>query len=235
MKKVKFAIFILFAIVLATGCKKNEETPIIDATTEEAAAIMATSFCTGNAGTMTQVEDAVDLSQDVILKSTLQDSSFTITSVPGALITYQYQVNYSYGFLTPNNYQLSFESTGNYNSPNVTASVTAAGLMNVSGFLSGDSYFVNGQSGREGNFTLKIGNKNSVTGTVNTVLTNFKISKSTGLLESGTATIEVKGSTSAGRSINFTGTLVYEGNYMVSLTINGKAFSFNINTGIFSS
>jgi hypothetical protein len=222
----------LLAITRATGCKKNEETPIIDATTEEAAAIMATSFCTGNAGTLTQVEDAVELSQAVMLKSTLTDSSFTISSAPGALITYQYQVNYSYGFLTPNNYQLAFESTGNYNSPGVAATCEAAGLMNVTGFLSGDSYYVNGQSGRDGTFTMKIGNMNSINGTVTTTLTSFRISKTTGVLESGTATIAVNGNTSAGRSFGFTGTLVYLGNYNASLTIGGKTFYVNVITGV---
>ena len=232
MKKLKFASILLLAIMLATGCKKNEETPIIDATVEEAASIMATSFCTGNAGTMTQVEDAVDLSQAVMLKSVLTDSSFSISSAPGALITYQYEVNYSYGFMTPNNYQLSFESTGDYSSPNVSASSTAAGLMNVSGFLTGGSYIVNGQSGRDGVFAMKIGNKNSINGTVTTTITSFKINKTSGILESGTATIAVAGNTSAGRSFGFTGTLIYQGNYNASLTINSQIFNVNINTGV---
>jgi hypothetical protein len=103
--------------------------------------------------------------------------------------------------------------------------------MNVTGFLSGDSYMVNGQSGRDGTFTMKIGNKNSITGTVTTTLVNFKVSKTTGLLESGTATIVVNGSTNAGMNFGFTGALVYTGNYTGTLTIEGKQFIINISTG----
>jgi hypothetical protein len=234
MKTIKTVLFLFIAILMATGCKKNEETPILDATTEEAAAIMATSFCTGNSGALTQVEDAVDLSDDMMLKSSLYDSSFTITSVPGALITYEYQVHYSYGFQNPNTFQMTYDASGQYNAPYVSAGVSADGSLNVTGFLTGDYYMVNGQSGREGTFSMKIGNQNSINGTVTTTITNFKFSKSTGLLESGTATIAVSGSTSAGRSFGFTGTLVYLGNYNASLTISGRTFYVNVTTGVVS-
>ncbi|MEI6433654.1 MAG: hypothetical protein WCP32_02340 [Bacteroidota bacterium] len=232
MTNLKIVFFLMLAIAMATSCKKNEETPLPDATSEEAAAIMVASFCTGNAGTMTQVEDAVDLSQSIMLKSTQIDSSFNITSVPGALITYQYQMNYSYGFQTTNNFQLVYTASGNCDSPNVTAAISASGTLAVTGFLTGDTYIVNGQSAREGNFVMKIGNKNSINGSVSTTITNFRFSKTTGLLESGAATIVVAGSTGAGRSFGFTGTLVYNGNNNATLTINGKTFNFNIASGI---
>jgi hypothetical protein len=234
MKKLNIALFLFMAILMATGCKKKEETPILDATTEEAAAIMATSFCTGNSGTLTQAEDAIGLSEGMMFKSTLYDSSFTVTSVSGAMITYEYQVHYSYGFQTSNIFQMSYDASGEYNSPHVSAGVTADGSLTVSGFLTGDYYAVNGQSEREGTFTMKIGNQNSITGTVTTTITNFKFSKSTGLLESGTATIAVNGSTSAGKSFGFTGTLIYMGNYNASLTISGKTFYVNVTTGVVS-
>jgi len=233
MKTSPIVAVILAALLLTSGCKKKEETPILDATTEEAATIMATSLCTGNAGTITQVEDAVVLSKEVKLKTSLTDSTFTVSSLPGAAITYQYQVNYSYGFLNPNNYQLSYNASGNYNSANVTAGVTANGTMNVTGFLAGDYYVVNGQSGREGTFTMKIGNKTAMTGTVSTTLVNFKVSKATGLLESGTATLQVEGNTSGGKSFGFTGTLVYTGNYTGTLTILGQQFYLNLAAGTY--
>ncbi len=221
----------LLAIMMIAGCKKKEETPALDATTDEAASIMATSLCTGNAGAITQVEDAVELSQAVSLKSAMFDSSFTISSIPGAVITYQYQMNYSYGFLNPNNFQLTYNSSGNYNSPNVSAGISCDGALNVTGLLSGDSYVVNGQSSREGTFTMKIGNKTTMTATVSTTLVNFQVSKTTMLAESGTATIVVSGNTSTGRSFGFTGTLVYTGNYTGTLTILGKQFYINLSTG----
>jgi hypothetical protein len=234
MKKLQIALFLLMAVMMASSCKKNEETPVLDATTEEAAAIMATSFCTGNSGTLTQAEDAVNLAGGLMLKSALYDSSFTVTSVPGAMISFSYQVHYSYGYLNPNNFEMSYDATGSYNSPNVSAGVTADGTMNITGLLTGDAYIVNGQSGREGTFVMKIGNQNSINGTVTTTLTNFRFSKSTGLPESGTATIAVSGSTNAGRNFGFTGTLVYTGNYTATLTITGKTFYLNVVTGVVS-
>jgi hypothetical protein len=232
MKTLKLFLLIGVSVLLTVSCKKNEETPVLDATTEEAATIMATSFCTGNAGTMTQIEDAVELSQSATAKTTLTDSSFTISSVPGAPITYQYQVEYSYGFQTSNNYLLAYDAAGSYNSANLSANITAGGSLNVTGFLTGNNLIVNGQSGRTGNFAMKIGNKNSITGTVSTVVTNFTFNKTTLVCESGTATCIVNGTTSAGRSFSFTGTLVYSGNYVASLTISGKTYSLNVSTGV---
>ena len=231
MKKLRIVSVLLLPIIMVTGCKKKEETPVLDATAEEAASIMATSLCTGNAGTMTQVEDAVELSQNLMLKSTMYDSSFTISSASGAMITYQYQVHYSYGFINANNFQMAYDATGNYNSPNVSAGISASGTLNIAGFLSGDYYIVNGQSGREGTFAMKIGSQSSMTGTVTTTLVNFKVSKTTGLLESGNATVVVSGNTSTGRNFAFTGTLVYTGNYTGTLTISGRQFYINITTG----
>jgi hypothetical protein len=233
MKNLKIATILLAAIIMASGCKKSDETPVVDATIEEAASIMATSMCTSNAGTLSQIEDAVELSQNLKIKSTLTDSSFTITSATGAVITYQYQVNYSYGFLNPNNYQLAYTSTGSYNSPNVNATVSADGSVNITGFLTGSYYIVNGQSGREGTFTMKIGSNSSITGSVSTTLVNFQVNKTTGILESGTATIIVSGNTSSGRTLSFTGTLVYTGNYTGTLTISGKQYYINLTTGTF--
>jgi hypothetical protein len=231
MKKYRIAVILLMAIIMVAGCKKKEETPIADATAEEAASIMATSLCTSNAGTMTQVEDAVALSQSTPLKATMYDSSFSLTSATGAVISYQYQMNYSYGFINPNNFQLTNNANGNYNSPNVSAGITADGTLNVTGFLTGDYYVVNGKLGREGTFTMKIGNKTSMTGIVTTTLVDFKVSKTTGLPDSGTATIVLNGNTSTGRNFGFTGTLVYTGNYTGTLTIMGKEFYINISTG----
>jgi hypothetical protein len=232
MKTTKLFLILFAATMLAVSCKKNEETPVLDATTEEAAIIMATSFCTGNAGTMTQIEDAVELAQAPALKSILYDSSFSVSSAAGAPITYQYQVEYSYGFQSPNNYQLTYSSAGSYSSANLSANITAGGTMNVTGFTSGNYLVVNGQSARNGSFAMKIGNKNFITGSVNTVVTNFKFNKTSGLCEEGTATVIVAGTTSAGRSFSFSGTLVYSGNYNASLTVSGKTYSLNVTTGV---
>lgn len=231
MKTIRISSVLLLAVMFFASCKKKESTPVLDATAEEAASIMATSLCTDGEGTLSQVEDAIILSGEPDPKSTLYDSSFTLVSPPGAPITYTYQMQYNYGFQTPNIFGLSFESAGNYSSPYVSATIEGIGNISVSGILVGDSYVCNGQSQREGTFAMKVGNKNSITGIINIVFTNFKFSKSSGLLESGEATMTVEGTTSGGLSFGFTGAFVYEGNYTGSLTINGKKFYINIQTG----
>ncbi len=183
---------------------------------------------------MTQIEDAVTLAAPQAEKMTSYDSSFTIVNETGAAITYQYQVHYSYGFVGVNNYQLAYDATGNCDAPSLSASITAEGSMTVTGFISGDAYVVNGISGREGTFSMKIGNKTSITGTISTTVSNFRYSKATGLCESGNAAVIVSGSTSGGKSFTFSGTLEYFGNYNATLTINGKNFTINIITGAVS-
>jgi len=232
MKPLNLLSILLLALLITTSCKKKEETPILDATAEEAASIMASSLCTDGEGALSQVEDAILLADQARLKSVMYDSSFTITSVPGAPITYSYQMNYHWGFQNPNLFELSYESSGSYASPYVSASITGNGNVLVSGIMAGDSYVCSGQSQRDGTFTMKVGNKNAVTGQVTIDYTNFRINKATGILESGNATMSVEGKTSGGLSFGFTGTFVYEGNYTGSLTINSKKFYINIQTGV---
>lgn len=234
MDLLKTGMLVCFLCFLAFSCKKKEETPVLDATTEEAATLIATTFCTDNAGVMTQIEDAAKMADATSLKACLYDSSFSITSLPGATITYQYQVLYSYGFVTPNNYQLSYISNGSYNAPYVTANMQASGTMNVTGFFSGDAYLVNGSSERVGTFSMKTGNHNGISGEVSSTLTNFRFDRNTLICESGTAIVTISGTTNAGRSFSFSGTLVYQGNYTASLTLSGKTYTINIATGMVS-
>lgn len=231
MKTLRLLSFVVLAMLACISCKKKDETPVLDATSEEAATIMATALCTDAGGTMSQVNDAISLAEAESKKSTLYDSSFTISSVSGAPITYTYQMSYHYGFVNPNSYQLVYESAGSYSAPYVTASIEASGTIGISGFLAGEYYTCYGQGQRQGSFAVKVGNRSSVTGTVNTSYSDFRFSKSTGLLESGTATMTVDGKTSTGLNFGFTGTFVYEGNYTGSLTINGRKFYINISTG----
>jgi hypothetical protein len=81
---------------------------------------------------------------------------------------------------------------------------------------------------------MKIGNQNGINGTVTATITNFRFNKSTLICESGNATVTIAGTTNAGRSFSFTGTLVYQGNYIGSLTLAGKNYSINLSTGAVS-
>jgi hypothetical protein len=232
MKNTKLISILLMAVVAISGCKKDETEIVADATTEEAAAIVATSFCTGSAGTMTQMEDAVGFSQPEGYKSTLADSTFTITNQAGAIITYQYAVTYSFGFLTPNTYQLAYNSSGNYASPSSLGVITSEGALTISGIIDNSSSFsCNGNAGRNGTFTMKNGNSNSITATVATTISDFKFNKNTGICESGTASVVCSGSTSLGKTFSYSGTLEYLGNYTGSLTLNGQNFTVNLKTG----
>lgn len=234
MKILRIASIVLLAAIAFTGCKKEEETSAITTTTEEAASIMATSLCTANAGTITQVEDAVALAEPTLYKSSLYDSTFTISSLPDAIITYQYQMNYSFGFLNANTYQLVYSASGNCDSPAQVSTITSSGTIGVTGFVSGTSFVCNGDATSEGTFAMKIGNANSLTATVTTKITDFTASKETGQLLSGTAVMTVSGKTSNGATFGFTGTLVYEGNYTGTLTINNDKFYISLKTGTVS-
>lgn len=233
MKNFRLITILLLSVLAVSGCKKDET--VLEATAEEAASIMATSFCTGSAGIMTQMEDAMKMAQPSDYKSVLYDSSFTISSAAGAFITYQYTMNYDFGFLSLDSYQLDYQGNGSFSSPSSTGEITSSGTLALSGFspYSLSNYYVcNGNGTRIGTFTMKIGNKNSISGTVTTTITDFKFIKSTGICESGTASMVVSGETSSGRSLSFTGTLVYEGNYVGILTLAGKTYSVNLVTGV---
>jgi len=235
MKNFRLISVLLLTVLMLSGCKKDDKT-VSEATTEEVASIMVTSFCTGSAGTLTQMEDAVEMAMSSGSKSMMYDSSFTISNTPGATITYQYVMNYDFGFVNLNTFQLAYDASGNYSSPSISGDISTSGTLGLSGLSIYDLsafYSLNGNALRNGTFTMNIGDNNSISGTVTTTITNFKFLKTTGLCESGTANIVVSGSTSSGKDFSLTGILVYEGNHVGSLTINGKTYSVNLTSGVF--
>jgi hypothetical protein len=84
-----------------------------------------------------------------------------------------------------------------------------------------------------GSYSILTGNKGSGTTTFNYTLTSLVIDPNIPDILSGSATFSTNGSGPNG-VWNYSGTITFNGNHMATVTINGKAYNVNLETGAVS-
>ncbi|WP_295669180.1 hypothetical protein, partial [uncultured Mucilaginibacter sp.] len=89
---------------------------------------------------------------------------------------------------------------------------------------------LNGSLASNGSYQYNTGTKRSGTEVFNYTLTSVIFSPAAGDVISGTATFNTSGSGPKG-AWNYQGTITFLGNHMAAVTINGKAYNVNLQTG----
>jgi hypothetical protein len=102
----------------------------------------------------------------------------------------------------------------------------------VSGLLSTDTaYVISGVYKSAGSFASKVDTANHGSSNISIAITNLTLQKPRRAIESGSAAISITGSTPKHGAFSYTGTVVFNGNGTATVTINGTAYSINLNTG----
>jgi hypothetical protein len=243
MKTLTFLLILpaLLALTL-TGCKKDKENPILNVSNDDAAGAVAYGLAGSSGGLVAQVEDAAELAATgpESLKGTADytyDSSFTITNPSGSPITYSYAVNYHYGVVTPHPagvpyFFLEYDMEGQYHAARVSAAGTNTGSFTLTGLAASSSvYMLNGSAQRSGTVTASLSSNITFTSDINLTLTAISIDKYTYMINSGSGTITVTGTGPNNQAFSFTGTVVFLGNHSVQLTLSGKIYTIDSETG----
>ena len=240
MKKIRlFIIAGLFFGILFTSCEKDDDnnTVILN---DEAVEIIVNSLSSSSYGFTSQVEDAAELADSIYqegkkvaknLKSANADSTFTISSPPDSRITYEYTVSYSYGIqmngIKPE-FFFNFTTNGEYTAPRITSSNQSQGEFIISNLTAGyNNYLLNGSCSRTGSQTVKVDVEREFSSTINFVMEDISIDKTSYEILGGSAEVTITG-TSNNASFDMQGSIVFNGNKSATLTINGIVYEIDL-------
>jgi hypothetical protein len=246
MKNFKLSILIML-LLGAAACKKSLNTthhPTVTGSisTNDAADIAAGSLSLNSNGVANMASDAAlnatVMDDDDHLKcGTMRSDTVSRQSSPGAPYTFSYKSTYNFmvdcnASSQPDSLSSNLTYAGSYSGPNMSGTNSGSSIFGVGGLLHTDTAFViNGEYKRAGSFSSKIDTAKHGSNSVDIVVSGLTLKKPTRIIESGTATIAINGTTPGKGSFSFTGTLVFNGDGKATLTINGNVYTINLETG----
>lgn len=150
--------------------------------------------------------------------------------------SYSYSIRYNYGYscsgtpALPQGITLNITTNGTYASKRISSRDNATGTLSGAGVQAASTTITfNGNYTRQAATTFLLKTSVSTTTTLQITLSNLVVLKSTRVIQSGAGTFTLTGTSSNGGSINFTGSIAYQGNGQATITINGKTYSINLN------
>lgn len=241
MKKL-FLSFIYAGLILSVVSCKNEEVNSI--TGEEAAEIVAMSMADDGMGASSFIYTSVNTSSNAndngMLKAKAvnvidKDTTVTYSSNPSAVISYLMTASFSYQFTVDamNNVtasSLTYSYNGNLDAPRLSSVHTGSGNLDVSS-VNTETCTVNGLFKRTSDVETKGVRAKQSTSQTTIDFSNIKVNKSTEEILSGTATVNISGNLSGKGNFEYSGSIVFNGEGMATITINDSSYSVNLQTG----
>jgi hypothetical protein len=212
-----------FLLMMTVSCKKNNDTAAV-MTDEEAAEVIALSV-SGNtealADQTVEIADAANAHGTACLYS---NEASVVKANTAGLYTWNYVFNWKWNVVctagVPNTMNVTYKMKGNYDAPRMASNDSAVATITVGNLLSGTQFNYNGSYTREGSQVSKIRNKNSFSSKVTLTLQNVKVNKVTGQIDSGSAAAAITGTTAAGNSFSYGGTVTFNGSRTATITLN---------------
>lgn len=242
-KKIGMLTLPLLAFLIS-GCSKDEE-PSNAISSEEAAELIGSVFASDNGGIVqmaaytTAINDAENPANGRINADCgeLVNVNFVIETPPQAIR----KVNFSYDFevrftcdpsMDPLSFTTDMTASGTYDGPNFGSSLIVSLDWVVDQILNAEQpLLLDGAINVEASSENKI-NGNAYTFTVFINATDVAINKTTGFIQSGTASLSIQGNAPTG-SFNFVSiSLSFESGNQASLIIGGQKFSMDLRTGV---
>src|SRR3989338_20280 len=205
-------LLLLVAGTVLSSCKKEEESEIVSE--EEAAEAIVKSVEESSGGMTAQVEDmAVVMEQynETVNCGVVENNSYSNASANGATVSFNANYNWQWvlnctNLNVPSTFDFELSGSRTYDAPRMssddqlTATVTATGLE-----PNAPSYVFNQTFLRSGSQQSKIKNNGSFTSSISVVTSNLTVNKSSYMIESGSATVTISGTSSTGDSFSFNG------------------------------
>ena len=215
-----------FFAILAS-CSKNDDKP--NAATEEEAMEMAVQAVDPQSGGLVlQTNASLTLSltnMNSLNCGIKKDTTITKSGGTGDR-TYSYSLSWSRllscSGTVPSKYEHSFNGSSTYTTPRISSDDKSSGNFMVTGLEPANTEITVNQSyERSGTQQSKIKDMKSFTSKVSIQTTNVKINKITRQVLSGSGVINISGTSSAGGTFNYSGTIVFNGLNKATITING--------------
>jgi hypothetical protein len=249
MKKVKLTL-VAGLLLAAAACQKSNTVhpsgsgPSVSGsiTTDDAADMAAGALSQSSNGVADVALDAT-LNASLIFAGhprcgTLRSDTVSRKSTSGSQYTYSYNLTYNFvvdcnSSNQPDSLLSNLTYSGSYSGPNMSGTNSGSSDFGVSGLLTTDTaFFINGQYKSAGSFASKVDTANHGSNTISIAVTNLTLKKPLRVIEGGSATISISGSTPKHGSFSFTGTIVFNSNGTATVTINGTVYSINLYTGM---
>lgn len=240
VRKTVLSLLMLSGLaIMVFSCKKDEDDGVI--TSDEMAEAVSQSFSSSGGGLVVQTNTAlsvVSAANGERKAGKLSDQcdipySKTLTSANSDTATYytwSYGITWSWALActegVPTQYEFKAAGRALYDFPRMSSDDSVSNKIVVTG-LSDDSTFYKASQTyiRTGTQQSKIGKMHKFTSTVTVTSTNMYINKSTLRIVSGTATVNIKGESSSGKSFALSGTLTFSGNDAASLVLNDTKYT----------
>ena len=228
MKKTQVAqsiVFFFLAISIMASCKKQEDAGAA-VTEEEAVAVVSQAVLPESGGIAVQVADAASMAGKYSSYcGVTRDTSIVRSSVAGALVSYQLSAAWSWTLTcaASSRFSYSFQGSCSYDAPRVSSDDRLSATLSITGIEPAVAkYTVNTNLTRKGTQVAKVRRQNSFSSELNFTGTNVEVDKTSRQIVAGTLAVTLSGSTSGGRSFNYSGTLVFKGNKTAALTLGNS-------------
>lgn len=234
--KLSILAFALFAALFTfASCRKDAEEIVALLTDSEAAEIAESAVSERTAGAtmptidMTEILAAIPQTCDVPGDTSLQRTG----GVAGTSYNYSFTLGWLVDcndFNIPQSASVDVTGAGTFSSAHWSGNDQCTGDLAITGVApSATDYVVNGSFALTGSMTGSL-RHNDPTLTVNTTvnLSNMTVRKSDYVITGGNGTLVITASNAQGNTQTVNGTLVFNGDGTVTVTINGHSHNFPI-------
>jgi hypothetical protein len=235
--RTKFSALVLLAVIACSDDKSDS--PVV--ANDEAAEMIAMSVSSGSGGLTVVIDEAAvttgeNASGRVATCGYSESMDVMKESAAGAVITYNYDFHYDYALTCanalPTSMAVNMTYSGSLDALRMATTNTGAGDLTVETLDATYTYFtINGSYDRTGSFESKVRNQNTSNSTITIDLADITVDKTNRTITGGTASVSITGSVSGKGSFSYSGSIVFLGDTLAELDVNGTKYSLNIETG----
>lgn len=220
------------ALTAFSSCKKDPEEIAALLSESEAAEIVETAISDRTAGAESPTVDVAKLIESSLGSCGVPGDTTFSKSKAGA-VSYNYAFNLGWivncnGLNIPQNATATLKGSGTFGTARWDGTTQGSGTLTFTGLaLSEPAYIASGSYATTGNLTGDFRKTDpSITCTTDLTLTKLTISKTTYAITGGTGTLKVTATSANGQTQTLNGTLVFNADGTVTVTVNGHTHTF---------
>jgi hypothetical protein len=243
MKKVRVGLVAVLLIGLAACNDDNSTEPALS--NDEAAEMVASALSEDASGftvvvseASTTTETAVDENQGGRVNACGYSNSvsFSKTSPAGSQITYSYNYDYSYQMVCsaeqPLQMDVAVSYDGEFDSPRLASNHLGDMELSISALdVSLTNFIFDGSFEQSGSFQSKIRNQSAGSSTLQFVLDQVAVDKTTREITGGTASVAISGEVTGKGAYSFDATVTFLGSHSATVEINGITYLVDLIEG----
>ncbi len=220
------------ALTAFSSCKKDPEEIAALLSDSEAAEIVETTLSDRNAGAEMPTVDLAKLIESSLGSCGVPGDTTFSKSKAGAV---SYNYTFDLGWIVncnalniPQNATATLKGNGTFGTARWDGSTQGSGTLTFTGLaLSAPAYIASGSYSTTGNLAGDFRKIDpSITCVTDLTLTNLTISKTTFVITGGTGTLKITATSANGQTQTFNGTLVFNADGTVTVTVNGHTHTF---------